>query len=75
MQVATPLYPPLSGGQASTPQNRTYRGVGSVYLFFEFTIKNSLLHRLHAKYHSEGLNEWLEIAEGEAQFRINRLRF
>jgi len=25
MQVATPLYPPLSGGQASTPQNRTYR--------------------------------------------------
>ena len=25
MHVATPLYPPLSGGQVSTPQNRTYR--------------------------------------------------
>ena len=25
MQVATPLDPPLSEGQASTPQNRTYR--------------------------------------------------
>ena len=25
MQIATPLYPPLSGGQACTPQNRTYR--------------------------------------------------
>ena len=24
----TPLYPPLSGGQVSTPQNRTYRGWG-----------------------------------------------
>ena len=32
MQIATPLYPPLSGGQVSTPQNRTYQTWGTAKL-------------------------------------------
>ena len=33
MQIATPLYPPLSRGQVSTPQNRTYRPGAATVVF------------------------------------------
>ena len=38
MQVATPLYPPLSRGQVSTPQNSAYRPGAATVVFLKLTV-------------------------------------